>query len=115
MREELLPSQMPRQRWFALDNGVIYAELDERQPRAALVRRLTSLTAAAIGLDYGLHSQDGLAETLGMLKSGRHLAVHHARIAEAAYRGHAFDVAKPFRAAAFAGIRTDPRADGLPF
>ncbi len=97
------PRRRPR---TDIDNGEIYAQLDDLSSRAALSSVMSDLIVDAVDLDYPMDAM-GLSETARALYGGNaHLAMHHALLPPPR-AGRAPDAYKPYRAAAFAGLRSE--------
>jgi hypothetical protein len=105
-----LPRRIPQ--WAELDNGVIYANLKESRDRTELVRSVRQLNALSVEIDYGFdRGLDALFNVAAEISGHRaHLATHHATVT-LPQTTRAWDVLKPLRAAAFAGISVQTNGD----
>ncbi len=92
--------------WAAIDNGVLYAGLEDVPSRVGLNPAVMRLVTTAVDMDYSV-TQRSLTDTAHALAAGdAHLAVHHATFPPILL-GRSADPYKLLRAAAFSGIRTE--------
>ncbi|MEV6060363.1 hypothetical protein AB0L62_10175 [Nocardia asteroides] len=99
--EDRLP---PLPAGLAFDNGHLYARFTTLLSRGTLMRRMARIVTAAVNLDYRPSPQH-LEDAVALLRGRRaHLPIHYGA-GPKPVSSTAFDVLKPYRAAAFAGFQ----------